>query len=72
LIKQNDPVKKANDYVRFSSMAFQMIIIIGIGTWLGYKLDHWLHLHLPIFTTILAFLSVIGAIAYFIREALKK
>jgi len=72
LIKENDPLKPANDYVRYSSMAFQMLAIIGIGTWLGYKADHWFHTSFPILTIILSLISVFGAIAYFIREALKK
>jgi hypothetical protein len=72
LTNQNNPIKPANDYLRYSSMAFQMIAIMGVGIWLGIKIDHWLHLHFPVFTTILAILSVFGAIAYFIRETLKK
>jgi len=72
LTRQSNPIKPVNDYARYSTMAFQMIAIIGIGTWFGYKMDHWLNITKPIVVTIFALISVIGAIVYFIRESSNK
>lgn len=35
----NDSKKPANSYLKFSGMGFQMIAIIGLFTWGGYKID---------------------------------
>jgi len=31
--------KPSNDYIKYSGIAFQMIAIIGILTFIGYKID---------------------------------
>lgn len=73
IMEQNNlqkPKKKIDNYVRYSSLAFEMIAIMGIGVWIGYKIDHWLDLSFPIFTFSLMILSVIGAIYNAIRKFL--
>jgi hypothetical protein len=52
------------NYGRYSTIAFQMIVIILGGVFLGYKIDIWLHLNKHIFLIILAFLF--GFLALFI------
>ncbi|HEX3007307.1 MAG TPA: AtpZ/AtpI family protein, partial [Bacteroidales bacterium] len=47
-----------NGYARYSALAFQMAVIIGLGTFGGYKLDQLLGLKIKIFTIVLALLSV--------------
>jgi len=51
-----------DSYARYSGLAFQMLAIIGIGTFGGVKLDQWLKLGFPVFTIILALASVFAAI----------
>lgn len=64
--------KKALDnYTRYSSIAFQMLIIILIGVFGGIKLDEWLKLTVPVFTIILSILSVILAIYTVTKDLLK-
>ena len=60
-----------NSYARYSSIAFQMIIIILIGVFGGIKLDEWLKLQFPVFTVLLSFLSVILAIYYVTKDLIK-
>lgn len=60
-----------DNYARYSSIAFQMLAIILIGVFGGYKLDQWLHTK-PVFTIILSFGSVILAIYFVTRDLLKK
>jgi len=64
------PKKKFDDFIRYSGLAFEMIAIMGIGTWVGVKLDQWLGLTFPAFTLGLMILSVAGAIYHAIRKFL--
>jgi hypothetical protein len=59
-------------YARYSSLAFQMFAIIGLGVFGGLKLDQWLKIGFPVFTLLLSFLSVVAAIYTAIKDLLKK
>lgn len=50
--------KPANDYVRYSGMAFQLLALIFIGVWLGGKLDAWQENEKPIWTAVLSLVFV--------------
>ena len=50
--------KPANDYVRYSGMAFQLLALILIGVWLGGKLDAWQGNEKPIWTAVLSLVFV--------------
>jgi len=65
------PRKNLNPYARYSSMAFQMLVIILAGVFGGYKIDLWLQTK-PVFTVILSILGVILSIYYVTRDLLKK
>ena len=68
--KLQKPKKKLDDFIRYSSLAFEMIVIMGIGVFAGVKIDSWLGLSFPVFTLGLMILSVIGAIYHAIRKFL--
>jgi len=53
-------------------MGIQMVIIIGLGTYGGIKLDELLKIKFPIFTIICSLLSVALAIYIVIKDLLKK
>jgi len=53
-----------NSYARFSSIAIQMFVIIGIGTFGGIKLDEYFQNTNNLFTIILSSISVILSILY--------
>ena len=69
--KEKQKKNYLNNYAKYSSIAFQMLAIILIGVWGGYKLDEWLDLKFPIFTVTLSLLSVIAAIYYVVKDLLK-
>jgi len=48
-----------------------MLMIILIGVFGGFKIDHWLQTK-PIFTIILSLISVVLAIYYVTKDLLKK
>ncbi len=68
--KYQKPKKKLDDFIRYSSLAFEMVVIMGIGTGFGVIIDHWLDLRFPAFTLALMIFSVVGAIYYAIRRFL--
>ncbi|MDP3642774.1 MAG: AtpZ/AtpI family protein [Bacteroidota bacterium] len=69
-INNQKPKKQFDNFIRYSSLAFEMMAIMGIGVWLGIKLDQWLNMSFPAFTLGLMILSVIGAIYHVIRKFL--
>jgi F0F1-type ATP synthase assembly protein I len=68
---QNQNKRALSNYARYSSMGFQMLVIILLGMVGGYKLDQWLHIK-PILTIILSLSSVILSIYIVTRDLLKK
>lgn len=66
----NKPRKQFDDFIRYSGLAFEMVAIMGIGVWVGAKIDQWLELSFPAFTLGLMILSVIGAVYHAIRKFL--
>ncbi|MEM7187094.1 MAG: AtpZ/AtpI family protein [Bacteroidota bacterium] len=66
--KQNS---KANNYARFSGIAFQMVIVIGLGTYGGYKLDEAYPNKYMAYTLICSLCSVGIALYIMIKQAQK-
>lgn len=67
----NDSKKKKetlNKFIRFSTIAFEMGLIIGGGTYGGVYLDREFNLETPIFTIILSLLSVFIALYLVIKQ----
>ena len=74
-MKQQDPKKEKkvlNAYARYSSIAFQMLVIILAGVFGGRELDKWVAWDFPVFTLVLTILAVILAIYTVIKDLLKK
>lgn len=63
--KKSNPL---NAYARFSGIAFQMIAIIGLGVYLGIKLDEKYPNKYKLFTIFLALLSIAMALYFVIRQ----
>ncbi len=68
--KYKKPKKQFDDFIRYSSLAFEMLVIMVIGVFAGVKIDQWLELGFPAFTLGLMILSVAGAIYHAIRKFL--
>ncbi len=64
--------RSLDNYTRYSSIAFQMLIIILIGVFGGIMLDKWLKMHVPVFTILFSILSVILSIYTVTRGLLKR
>ena len=69
--KSSPPEKQAlNQYLKYSSLAFQMIGIIGIFTFIGYKIDEAYNNKTQIITGIASLLGVIVSL-YLVLRSLK-
>jgi len=64
--------KGFDSFIRYSSLGFEMMAIIGLGTFAGYKIDQWLKNDFKAFTFALVIVSVILSIIYGTRSLLKK
>jgi F0F1-type ATP synthase assembly protein I len=60
--------EQLNSYARFSGIAIQMFAIIGVGTFIGVKLDENYPNKHNLYTLILSLVSVILSIVYVIKR----
>jgi F0F1-type ATP synthase assembly protein I len=58
--------------LRYSGLAMQFLAGIGIGVFIGLKLDQWLHLSLPLLVWLLPLLFLSGITIKIIKETSKK
>lgn len=63
---------RSNNYMKYSSLAFQMLGTILIFTYGGYKLDEWQQTKIPVWTLVLSLLSIAGSLYMFIRSVTKE
>ncbi len=67
----NKQDKPANSFLKYSGLGLQMLVTIGVGAWLGHKLDQYLELQFPVF--LLTFVFVLfGGVMYQLYRALNK
>lgn len=72
-MKQKQNKRKGFDtFIRYSSLGFEMMAIIGLGTFLGFKIDQWMENEFKAFTFGLMIISVIASILFGARNLLKK
>ncbi|MCU0445032.1 MAG: AtpZ/AtpI family protein [Microscillaceae bacterium] len=62
------PQEPINQYLKYSTLGFQMLAMILLGVWGGWSLDKSSGYKIPIFTLIFSLLAVIGSLVYFIRK----
>jgi predicted MFS family arabinose efflux permease len=60
-----------SNYAKYSSMAFQMGIIVFGGSYGGVLLDRYLNWNFPVFTITFSILSVVIAVYFFIKDLIK-
>lgn len=65
--ENNNPLK---NYAKYTSMGIQMLVIIILGVFGGYKLDQYFGTT-PLLTVILSFAGVTLAIYYAIKDLLR-
>ncbi len=65
--QNKDPLQ---NYAKYSAIAIQMLVIIFLGVFGGYKLDVLLHT-LPLFTLLLSLIAVFAAIYLSVKDLIR-
>jgi hypothetical protein len=71
-LNTNRQKPRFDSFIRYSSLGFEMMAIIGLFTFAGYKTDQWLNNEFRGFTLGFMIVSVILAVLYGVRNLLKK
>lgn len=63
--------KSANNYLKYSSLAFQLVVIICAGVFGGILLDKKINVTFPLFTVSLSIISIILSLYYVVKDFTK-
>jgi F0F1-type ATP synthase assembly protein I len=63
--------KQFNTYLKYSGLAVQLVVTIGVAGWLGYRLDKYLALKYPIFIVVFTLIAFTG-VMYLLFRSLNK
>jgi F0F1-type ATP synthase assembly protein I len=63
--------KPVNTFLKYSGLGLQMMVSIGIGAWLGLKLDRYFELKFPVFLLMFVFL-IFGGLMFQLYRSLNK
>ncbi len=70
--KKSDSDKgKLQSYLKYSGLAFQMLMVLGIAAYAGMRLDAYIGNKNPWFTIVFMLLGVIGSIYKIIISVMK-
>ncbi|HXL57830.1 MAG TPA: AtpZ/AtpI family protein [Chitinophagaceae bacterium] len=58
--------------LEYSSLAFQLLVIIGIAIYAGLYLDKWIKIKIPLFLWLLPLIAIVGMIIKVIKDTSKK
>ncbi len=65
------PIKEnLNRFVKYSTLGFEMIAIIGLGAWAGYSLDEYFENKTPGFTIAFSLFAIFGSLYLIIKRVL--
>jgi F0F1-type ATP synthase assembly protein I len=68
----NEDKKNSNSFLKYSSMAFQMLVTIGLFCFAGYKLDAYQKTEKPIYMALLGLAGVAVSLYQVVRQLNKK
>ncbi len=70
--KKEDIGKQANNFAKYTGMAFQMLATIGLFTFIGYKIDEHQGEDKYTYAAMLGFLGVVVSLYMIVRSLTKK
>ena len=60
------------EYGKYSSIAFELLVVIFVGVFVGYKLDSYFTNLKPLFTVSFSLISIAVALYSVLRKLIKK
>ncbi|MDP9230986.1 MAG: hypothetical protein M3O67_10015 [Bacteroidota bacterium] len=64
--------KNYNDLWRYAGLTMQIFIALGLGVFIGLRIDKWLNFSVPVLVLILPLLMLSGLIYKLIKETSKR
>jgi hypothetical protein len=64
-------IKVQNNFLKYSSLAMQMFVTIGVAAWIGYKIDEYFDLAFPAFLLTFVF-GAFGGLMYKVYQSITK
>jgi F0F1-type ATP synthase assembly protein I len=64
--------KQPNPFIKFSNLAIQMGLIIGLGAWGGHKLDQHYKTSKPVWTIVLSLLGIAAGLYVVLKDFIKR
>lgn len=64
----NKKLNQYNSYLKYSGLALQLLVAIGVCGWLGHKADQYIDNKYPIFMLLLGFLGFSGMMYHIYRS----
>lgn len=61
-------MKQPNSFIKYSGLGLQMLLTLGVGAWLGLKLDQYLELKYPVFLVTFVFVLFGGLMVMLYRN----
>ncbi len=68
---EDNKKKPVNTFLKYSGLGLQMMVSIGVGAWLGLKLDQYFELKFPVFLLTFVFL-IFGGLMFQLYRSLNK
>jgi hypothetical protein len=68
----SDRKESNRQLMRYAGMAAQFMVSIGLGIFIGLKLDAWLNISFPLLVWVLPLLLIVGIIVKIIIETSEK
>jgi hypothetical protein len=63
--------KSPNNFLKYSNLGLQLLLVIGVSSWIGFKIDNYFELKFPAFLLTLMLLSF-GGMMYKLYRSLNE
>lgn len=70
--KPKNSASTNNFLVRYAGLGMQLLVLLALAVWAGYKMDRWMKIPLPLFVWLLPFIALCMMIYKLIKETSKK
>lgn len=60
--------KQNKSFLQYAGLATQLFVALGLGVFVGIKVDHWAHWKTPIATWALPLVILVGMLILLVRD----
>lgn len=70
-MQKKNPSNSTNELMRYAGLTSQILVSLAIAVFIGYKLDKWVHMPIPLLLWLLPLLVLVMMIYKLIKETSK-